>query len=170
MNGNFEKYLNEMLEMQRKAAPAQTIQNTAPVQEEKLDENEEVHEEQAESDLPEEKCENNVCSQWAEQIAICEFSVENAADGTPVKNAQVLLFCSNGCFVRTLTDEDGKSGEMPVVAEGTWRVSVTASGYISVSRAIVEPIAGEKTSISVKLDESMSIDGIFTERGDDTLI
>lgn len=172
MNGNFEKYLNEMMEMRLKATPTQTpqkaiVNEAEPVQENRQEERgDEVKDKiyEVTNENPPEKHDSNHCPPWAKRIAVCEFLVENAADGNPVKNAQVMLFRSDGCFVRTLTDNDGASGEIPVIADGNWRVSITASGYISVSKAIVVPVAGEKISISVKLDESMSIDGIFAER------
>ncbi len=191
-NDNFERYLREMMEMHSRAVPSEPPKKVEEIPEEpEITETEEEQEEESCEEQPEEEAEQpeelpetedffekndgqseekpSLCPICAGGIALCEFVVENARTGMPIENAQVLLYRSDGFFVRLLTDEGGSSGEIPIFAEGLWRVSITSHGYISVSKAPVEPIAGEKITVPVRLDESISLDGIFTEHSDSIL-
>ncbi len=104
-----------------------------------------------------------VCSLCSGKMALCSFRVENLKNGKPVESAQIMLYRDNGFFVRALTNENGETCEIPVLCDDKWRLSVTAQGYISVSSAAVEPSPGEKLTVPVMLDESLSLSDIFAE-------
>lgn len=174
-----EKYRRQLLEMHRKAAPVQekqleaepeVIEEAVEKEEQKVEIDEETEKEEIEETENEQTDhEESVCSLCAGGIALCEFSVEDAISGKPIEYAQILISRSDGLFVRVLTDEGGRTDTIPLFADNPWRVSVTAQGYTSVSKARIEPVSGEKTVIPVRLDESLSIDGIFAEH-DDSII
>ncbi len=112
----------------------------------------------------------SVCPICGGKIAMCEFYVEDAENGGPIEYAQIMLYRDDGYFIRTLTDKEGKTCEIPVFADDEWRVSITAQGYISVSKAPVSPVEGEKLTVPVRLDESLSLDGVFAERSEDRFV
>ncbi len=116
-----------------------------------------------ESEQQEEQTDFSVCSTCAGGIALCSFLVESTSDAMPIENAQILLHRNDGLFIRALTDEKGETPEIPVFADAAWRVSITAQGYISVSHAQIEPKAGEKITVPVHLDESISLGDVFAE-------
>ncbi len=175
----FERYRREMMEMYRKASPArkteiqdEDITEDSPqecVREEREDTMECEPETPCDEDSPEgteEKKQNDLpsfCSLCDNRIALCEFSVVCAGSGTPIENAQIVLHSDNGFFIRVLTDSSGKTCEIPIFEDREWRIGVTAQGYISVSRAKINPAAGEKITVPVRLDESLQLNDIFTE-------
>ncbi len=161
----FEKYRRELMEMHKRAR--QNTENTEEKFEEPVEEPSEEPSEESAEEYAEESLQNDeeppFCRLCGGKIALCEFIVESVKTGRPIENAQVMLYRSDGFFVRTLTDEKGQTCEIPVFADELWRISVTAEGYISVSKAMIEPAAGEKLSVPVRLDESLSLSDIFTE-------
>lgn len=116
-----------------------------------------THEEKVQTDEP------SVCTLCEGRIALCGFKVENAENHEPIEHAQIMLHRENGLFVRMLTNEWGETQQLPLFCDSQWRISVTAQGYISVSSAAIMPAAGEKLTIPVQLDESLSLSDIFSE-------
>lgn len=186
----FEKYRREMMEMFRKARPCmeqgdskeETVSDCAreniceETKEQICEKTENAAQPESEiafeedyHECPEEKGQNETtsfCPLCENKIALCEFSVECAEKRMPIENAQIVLHSDNGFFIRALTDKDGKTSEIPLFSDRAWRVSVTSPGYISVSRARITPVAGEKLTVPVRLDESLQLSDIFTEHDD----
>lgn len=177
----YERYRREMMEMYEKAKTENARSdepNEEPTEKEEecpehesTEEGEILSEEESAEIIreqeEEEKMQNDVlpsfCRLCGDRIALCDFKVENASGGMPIENAQIMLYRGDGYFVRVLTDESGRTCEIPIFADTEWRISVTAQGYISVSKAAIEPVAGEKLSVPVRLDESLSLCDIFAE-------
>lgn len=166
-----EKYSRQMMELHRRAVPEERKEEKIQpecheVQEETEEPVTEIYEQPVDEGKGQAGEEEPVCPICGGKITLCVFTVEDAGTGEPVSGAQIMLHRQGEYLVRALTGSTGRTCAIPIFAHGIWQVSVTARDYTAVSRAHILPVPGERLHVPVKLDRSLSLSDIFTDRAD----